>query len=157
MLHRYSLRKLAAVSSSVLLVAGFISYRAGAFDRFLAPGPQPADYPSSQPIDSALSDGSNSGAVVPGPAPSQPTPPRNASQSPTIMSSSKYVIVGDYSTPGQSASPPPAADPAAPSNSATPVNGTNEPAHKPTILPGSKSAVILPTPNSPSQRRPPAP
>jgi hypothetical protein len=93
--------KLAAVASSLLLVGGFVSYRAGAFDRLLGTSARPADpelLPSSkvkqilvvptttQQKDPALLPGSKSIAIsplVPAPGPKeQAAPPSTSTTTP---------------------------------------------------------------------------
>jgi hypothetical protein len=68
------LLKLAAVSSSVLLVAGCISYQTGAFDRLLA-SKRPTD-PQSSPNGEQATEGKSTAATNPSspPAPTQSEP-----------------------------------------------------------------------------------
>ena len=111
---RHSLLKSAAVLSSVLLVAGWIGYRAGAFNGLLAPSPPPADPVTSPVIDQNQSvtttqmfsssksitiqfqpeelsfTGDLTGAIVNHPAaPSQQSPPDSTQPALTIMPPSK--------------------------------------------------------------------
>jgi hypothetical protein len=110
--------KLAAVVSSVLLVAGFVSYRAGAFDwvgKADSPAvesePNPADGASQSPAEGAPSEAFISGSksaifVVP---PSSAPPGGSTAGSPPIMSSSKSiapVIPPASPPPSQAANPP---------------------------------------------------
>jgi hypothetical protein len=135
----HMLAKVAVVASSLLLVGGFVSYRAGAFNALIGPSTQPAE-----------------------PAGPQQLLPATTQTVPTMMSSSKSmtlgnnvydVQIGPYSPPN---TPPPA-----PSQQAPPA--TTKAA--PTIMYGSKAPYSLietahdkPTapPPAPSQQVPPA-
>src|SRR5262245_47314458 len=48
--------KLAAVLSCVLLVSGFVAYRAGAFNQLMEPGTQPADLVSDTAVEEKRSE-----------------------------------------------------------------------------------------------------
>jgi hypothetical protein len=74
-------RKVAAVVSSSVLIAGFVCYHSGAFSRRMAPGPQPAD-PSSSP-------------AAGGPSFSN-FEPRTTDPTPTMMSSTKSFTMGTF-------------------------------------------------------------
>ncbi len=146
------LLKLAAVASSVLLMAGFVCYRAGAFHRLWESG-APADIasdpasdqgpldaapaggttvngPGGGPIpDPALFYGSKSSIVFPKPTAAQQSPSGTAPSPPTILGGSKSVapliVSPPASTSGQQQAP-----------GAAPT--------RPTILDGSKSGTIVP-------------
>jgi hypothetical protein len=79
----------AAIVSSVLLAGGFVGYRAGAFDRFMAPAPRPAD-----PGDSSAAEAS---------------PPNGVKPAPVIMSSSKSIILGNNTYEVETGPAPPLA------------------------------------------------
>jgi hypothetical protein len=105
---RNLLLKLAVIASSVLLVAGFVSYRAGAFNWLTAeqvqPAPPAADPADSQPVLSpaeltTIMSGSKSAMPGPIPGPTKQAPP-------TIIGGSKSMA------PLIPSSPPPAAAPA---------------------------------------------
>lgn len=85
--------KVAAVGSSILLVAGFVSYRAGAFDWLAGPAPQPVE-PEPAPI----ADATNQPADDPPPAVSPLT-------TPAILSSSKSAIIVSPPVGGQATGP----------------------------------------------------
>jgi hypothetical protein len=68
--------KLAVIASSVLLLAGFVAYRAGAFNWLFEP---------------ALMGSSKSAKIFLPPATTQPQPPEVTPLDPTIMSSSKSI------------------------------------------------------------------
>jgi hypothetical protein len=111
--------KLAAVASSVVLVAGFVSYRAGAFDGAGRPDssavesePNPTEAADQAPVEGAPSEAMMSGSksiifVVP---PSSPSPGGStAGRPPAIMSGSKSVaplIPPAGPPPAQAANPP---------------------------------------------------
>jgi hypothetical protein len=142
-----AIRKTVAVGCSAILIAGFVSYRAGAFDELFRPN-TPAAEPVEQPTPEVVSD----------------APPDVVLTNPTMFSSSKSIILAPASTPGQSPAvlpgskssgvftpgldvpvrpAPPAAAPPTP------------PAQTPPIIGGSKSlAPLIPPapqkPNSPS-------
>jgi len=146
MKQQLSFRKVAAVTSSALLVAAFISYRGGAFDRFLAANPQPANFPSSRtadapgdgPQDKTRPDSSESGSIASSGSgmagsPSKTTEPRR-----TIMTSSK-VIDAVFSV---------SQTPAVPSGTSTQQSPPTKPPaamkKAPTLLPDSKTGVFNP-------------
>ncbi len=85
-----SLLKVATVVSSVLLVGGFVSYRAGAFDWLTGTGARPANSESSPALDPSLLSGSKSDLIFREPANSQQPPPA-AQPAPAIMSGSKSL------------------------------------------------------------------
>jgi hypothetical protein len=118
--HPNAILKAAAVGCSVLLAAGFVSYRAGAFD-WLNPPPnaEPTSTPPAESVTAppaeptqakselvppAILYSSKSGAIVPAPAPSTGAP------SPAIIGGSKSIA------PLIPPSPPPAQKPASPPN-----------------------------------------
>lgn len=123
--------KLAAVVSSVLLVSGLVSYRAGAFNWLVEASAAPAATESS--VNDILV------------------------SLPEESSGSLLFMVGSKSDAGLIRLPPqqktPAAQPQPPSPETTPA--------KPTFLPGSKSAaIVVPTPglaDSPSPSTPATP
>src|SRR5262249_50219429 len=127
-----ALLKLAVVASSVLLLSGFVSYRAGAFNWLLQTSTPQAHSGSSPSVE---------------PTPSQPRAPASAEPAPIMMSSSKSALVVPPSTTGVR---PPA-------TSKQPASDATAP--RPAILPGSKSAPIFvppqgaQPPNPPSSRR----
>jgi hypothetical protein len=82
-----ALVKAAAVGCSVLLAAGFVSYRAGAFDSFTSPPPAPAEAEPAPVAD-----------VVPVPV----TPVDDT----VIFSSSKSIILTPQTPPGGSTAAP---------------------------------------------------
>jgi hypothetical protein len=94
-----ALVKAAAVGCSVLLAAGFVSYRAGAFDSFLRPARAPVE-PDPAP-------------AVEGTPAGQPAP-ETLPDPPAMLSSSKSIILAPApkSSPGGPAAPP--AQPAPP-------------------------------------------
>lgn len=128
----HPLLKIAAVASSVLLVGGFVSYRAGAINWLVETNPAPAN-----------SDSQSDDILV---------------SVPEGSSGSLRFMVGSKSDAGLIRLPPqsqtPAAQPQPPSAETTPS--------KPTLLPGSKSAaIVVPTPGlvdapSPSTPAPPS-
>src|SRR5215468_5047524 len=86
--------KLLAFVPAIVLVGGFIGYRAGAFELFSKPEPQPEVQPESN-------------------ATSQPAPSPAAEASATFMPGSKSALIG-MKPPGEAAStstPPPGAVP----------------------------------------------
>jgi hypothetical protein len=167
----------ATILSSLLLVTGFICYRAGMFNRLLADNPPPAaatgnaaeltSGPTSEVIDinGTLLPGSKSfdiasplptavssrpGAVHHAPSQEQtpPTPPAVT----VIMPGSKSVFIPvapTFPVGNQPPPPPPVTPPPAPPQAA-PVTSP------PVILPGSKSPAIFPlVPPSPAPPPPP--
>ncbi len=76
--------KAAVVGCSVLLAAGFVSYRAGAFDSFLRPTPAPVE-PDPMPTSTAE------------PASAAPAEP---GMDAIIFSTSKSIIIAPVSPPG---------------------------------------------------------
>jgi hypothetical protein len=145
----HMLVKVAVVASSLLLVGGFVSYRAGAFDALMGPSAQPAE-PT---------------------APQQP-PPGATESAPAMMSSSKSLILsnappyqppatpeqGAYKLnltvtdpPGASQSPPPATTKAAPT-----IMSGSKASFGPVIkIPDSNPATPpTPAPNQPSKPGP---
>lgn len=114
----HPLLKLATVASSIILVSGFVSYRAGAFNWLVEASAAPAD-PEPNVNDILVS-------------------------VPEESSGSLLFMVGSKSDAGLIRLPPqqksPATQPQPPSPASTPS--------KPTLLPGSKSAkIVLPTPS----------
>jgi hypothetical protein len=123
----YTLLKVAAIVSSITLVAGFICYRAGAFDSFLRPAVQPIEPQSS---------------------------PRSQEHSPDgpIMSSSKSIILSNPSMPSKPDSEPPSpSKPPAPEN--TPRIVIPSPKAGPIFIPDSSKTPTTPQ----QQVKPPAP
>jgi hypothetical protein len=119
-----SLLKLATVVSSVLLLSGFVCYRAGAFHWLIGASARPADSVSSPTVGQS------------------PAAPGEAAG--TIMPGSKSMVISDFSSfavPVPSSGPE--AQPAVPSQQ--PVA---PPAPAPVILPGSKDMVPLIVPPS---------
>jgi hypothetical protein len=115
--------RLGVLASSIILLAGFIGYRAGAFDRFVTKSAAPAAAPET-PVDAATPD-------------------------PTMMSGSKYIVLpaapangGTPTTimPG-SKSVTPLIPLAKPDGQAAPA-----PQSGPTVLPGSKSDRVFTPP-----------
>jgi len=107
-----TLLKLAVVASSVLLVAGFVSYRAGAFNWLMRPSLRSADSESGF-------DSSKSGKVFRQSSPAQQPSPGTTPPESTIMSGSKSPInMIQYSIPVPSFTPD--AQPPAPSQSSLP-------------------------------------
>jgi hypothetical protein len=104
-----ALVKAAAVGCSVLLAAGFVSYRAGAFDSFLRPTPAPVDSdpaPAADATPTPATDppaaqnpltppvilySSKSGAIVTPPAPSVGPSTTPAQKPPTFIGGSKSI------------------------------------------------------------------
>jgi hypothetical protein len=145
--------KLVALATSILLVGGFVCYRAGAFNRFLAADAPPAD-PASWPIlepnsvstatESGTAAGephnglspeqqilfytSKSGTIVP-PSAIADSPPATAEPAPTLMPGSKSL--GPIITGLTPATHP--SSPAQPPAQTAPI-----------LMPGSKSTAILP-------------
>ncbi len=98
------LLKLAALASSVLLVSGFVCYRAGAFHWLWGASPQPAD------ADPSLFPGPKSGVIFHEPAPTQQPAPAGSPTVPTVMSGSKSLFIqvpNNVSDAKQSSVPPP--------------------------------------------------
>ena len=87
------LLKLAVVASSLLLVGGLVSYRAGVFGRFGGAVSRPADAASpTTPEEGAFFGGSKSAEIFHQPTtPAQP-PPGTTKPAPTIMGGSKSGI-----------------------------------------------------------------
>jgi hypothetical protein len=109
-----ALIKVATVVSSVLLLSGFVSYRAGAFNWLMGNSAPLADSGSS---------------------PTLQQPPATAEQAPTLMPGSKSMIGHDLIVGLQ-----PAAQPAAPSQQATPAPAAPAPT---VIMSGSKSVIVF--------------
>jgi hypothetical protein len=146
--------KIAVVTSSVLLVAACVGYRAGAFNWITADKPstvgerksKPSDEPASQDNkpaetpstpDLSIMSGSKSAIfIVTPPGGSSTQYPTIEQPSPTIMSSSKS-IAPVINLPGTKPTQPPATPPA-PAPEAKPK--------PPTIMPGTKSsfAPVIP-------------
>jgi hypothetical protein len=146
--HLGAIRKTVAVGSSAILIAGFVSYRAGAFDGLIRSN-TPAVEPVEQRTPEVVSDDARPDVVV---------------TDATMFSSSKSIILAPASSPGKSAAlpgskstavftpdldvpvrpAPPAAPPATPPSQAPPIIG------------GSKSLapLIPPAPQKPNS--PPA-
>jgi hypothetical protein len=141
------LLKIAAVTSSVLLVGGFIAYRAGAFDRLMGSG-------TTDPAPAAMG-GSKSKVLI-----TEPKPADTAEKQPTVapvqlseeekrrmlMYSSKSIILSDSvhrtpvdRVPNTTQQPPPDTKP-------------------PSIMPSSKSAFpLIPVPSVPPSPSPDQP
>ena len=126
MTYRRVLLKAAAVASSVGLVATFVAYRAGAFDRLLAPEPPaPAQVvttpeslaPTPPEGTPAFMYGSKSGVFLELP-PGQPTANPTPGPPPTVMSGSKSLFIAPGTlqglTPAPGTPPPPANLPPSP-------------------------------------------
>jgi hypothetical protein len=105
----HALLKLAAVVSSVLLVGGFVSYRAGAFTGLMETGEQPAEPASSPDPEKNLMGGSKSKTISFEPPAAQQPPPGTGPRSPTIMSGSKSIapVIVPLPANSQPASPVP--------------------------------------------------
>ncbi len=139
------LLKLAVVASSVLLVGGFVSYRAGAFNRFSETSAPPTGSEPSLTFDQSLLSGSKSEIIFREPAASQQPPAVTGQPTPTIMGGPKYKapLIDPFApdTPAPLQQPPPPTAPPAPA--------------APAIMSGSKSLapLVIPpapiTPNSP--------
>jgi hypothetical protein len=141
------LLRLVAVASSVLLAGSFISYQAGAFNRFMAPS-APASESAS---DSTSETYSHSLKLTDAEAPHTPELPQfqgRMGDPITIMSGTK-----SFSAPPDLLLPraayditigPPAATPRAPSLGSPPPSAAPPP--NPTIMGGSKSIIIGPAP-----------
>jgi len=132
--------QVAAIASSLLLAGGLISYRAGAFNRFIAPSPVPADPADTPSGEEQTSDGATqpdlaimsssksatisfTGKVSRPPsqkteAPQQPAPDPEPAKPPTIMYGTKAPatpvdlgLPGLGNPPGGTPSQPPAPPP----------------------------------------------
>lgn len=147
MKHLSAIRKTVAVGCSALLIAGFVSYRAGAFDGLLRSN-TPAVEPVEQPTPEVVSDAQ----------------PNVVLTDPTMFSSSKSIILAPASTGAQS----PAVLPGSKSSGVftpkqdVPVRPTppaappTPPAQTPPIIGGSKSLAPLIPPAPPKPISPPA-
>src|SRR5262249_19185761 len=140
------LLKIAAVTSSVLLVGGFIAYRAGAFDRLMGSG-------TTDPAPAAMG-GSKSKVLITEPAPAD-TPEKQPSAPATqlseeekrrmLMDSSKSIILSDSVSRTPSTTNPTAGQ--------QPPSDTKQ--SPPTIMPSSKSAFpLIPVPSAPAAPSP---
>ena len=110
--------KIAAVVSAVLLVGAFVSYRAGAFERFLKPEPQPPTEPQAEPAGETpagtdqksqvfIYSSKSAPAFTPAPAPTTPVP-----EKPVFLGGSKSIVLTPTSGfPPGTASKPGAAPP----------------------------------------------
>jgi len=144
--HLSAIRKTVAVGCSALLIAGFVSYRAGAFDGLFHSTTSTAE-PVEQPTPEVVSDAR----------------PDVVLTDPTMFSSSKSIIIAPASTPGQSPAVLPGSKssgvftpgqdvPVRPAPPAAPPATT--PSQTPPIIGGSESlAPLIPRapqkPNSP--------
>jgi hypothetical protein len=140
---RFSLRKLAAVVSSALLIAWFVAYQAGAFNTLLPPRAGPGGSESSPTGNDRLDESSNRSVVLPGTPPPTlkltgrfngkfATGQLDGKLDPTIMGGSKsgaIVLV-----------PPPA--PAEQPATTAPPSPPKAPSSVPTIMGGSKTGYI---------------
>jgi len=87
-MNRITILKVAAIVFAVVLVGGFVSYRAGAFDKYFSPPPtpeplQPAPEPTEEPTPTAISPSDmdailmstskSAGVLIPPPKKSPPT------------------------------------------------------------------------------------
>jgi hypothetical protein len=126
------LLKIAVGVSSLLLVSGFVSYRAGAFNRFLSPSDTPT-------VPTTLG-GSKFKTVI---EPPSSNPPYASSPDLAIMSSSKSIILAPPSTVTVPA-PTPAQQP------------SPAPTPSPTVIPSPKAGPIFTPPPAPITP-PPAP
>ena len=131
-----SLLQLAAVASSALLVAGFVSYRAGAFD-WLGASEAP---PAGDPGETVLPGTKRAEIARPSDAPAQATV-----ADPAVLSGSKSALVLIPPAPGiQAPDPPPPAPAPAPKG-------------PPAFIGGSKSiAPLIPPKAAPAQSAAPA-
>jgi hypothetical protein len=147
--HLNAIRKTVAVGSSALLIAGFVSYRAGAFDGLIRSS-TPAVEPVEQPTPEVVSDEARPDVVV---------------TDATMFSSSKSIILAPASPPGQS----PAVLPGSKSSGVfTPKQDVavrpappagpppTPPSQTPPIIGGSKSLAPLIPPAPPKPNSPPA-
>ena len=178
-----ALFKLATVVSSVVLLSGFVCYRAGAFNWLMKPSIPPADtqlsdmemmsssksmiLPGSKSmttfvgLEYLLADGTNivTAELLPPPSehplasPEKPTTPAPSPAPPVILPGSKNDRI--LIVPLPSAPPPPP-----PSQQAVPP----APEFPPVILPSSKGGIFLPPaskpvakPVAPAQQAAPAP
>jgi hypothetical protein len=113
--------KLAAVASSALLIAGFVCYRAGAFDwpgrpaspavePASAPGESPPDATAQQPADPLVTDamlsGSKSAIFVVPPGQTAGSPPAGGGSTVVLPGSKSIAPVIPPSPPAQPAAPP---------------------------------------------------
>ena len=119
--------KVAAVACSVVLAAGFVSYRAGAFDWVRGPAPALPETPPEAIGTSPEADP----AVTVNP------------ESPLFISGSKTAIF--VVPPGAASAPPGGTAPAAPATPTTPTQPKS-----PTFIGGSKSIAPLIPPTSPA-------
>jgi hypothetical protein len=138
-----SLLKSAVVVSSVLLVGGFIAYRAGAFNRLMAPTPQPVES-SGDPIgDDYLLSGSKSDRIILVPATTQQPAGDKAQLDAALMGGSKTISIGPLVTP--------------PSGSTPGAQSTSTKESTPTLMGGSKYApIVIPPPPNKSSPQPPS-
>src|SRR5262245_60065362 len=141
------LLKPATVASSLLLVAAFVAYHAGAFDRLTGAGPQPVDTRSDPPLTVAGQQGDNltssdisqSERTVE-PAPSQ-EPPSATQQAPTLMSGTKSFSPRGYLQGLQPATPEHKSEPV---NPRRPLPNTGTMRTPPALMGDTKTGVILP-------------
>jgi hypothetical protein len=126
--------KVAAVASSLLLVGGFVSYRAGAFTWLQGNSPPPSAVDSGSgaeekppvatgDVSLELMYGSKSGFVRPlKPAPGQQAPAGTTPSSATMMGTSKSIILVEPASPAALPAPgKPGTQPPAPSPSSKPA------------------------------------
>jgi hypothetical protein len=164
--------KLGALGTSVLLVGGFVCYRAGAFNRFLAADAPPADPASNPALDPTLVSTATAGGTAAGepqnistiehilfytsksgtiiPPPAVPTSPSAIpDQGPTLMPGSKFIGNVISVDQGSLSTTPPAAKPSSP--------GQPPARTAPILMPGSKSLAPiqwLPGINPPAAKPP---
>jgi hypothetical protein len=158
--------KAAVLLSSVLLLSAFVSYRAGAFDRFLNNTGPPSDF-GGDPLPQENLSGDSTSEGIPGSVTNAEPPPSSRTDGDrTIMSSSKSIILPDGKgivtatndgkgsvtftvtdvAPNTAQAQPPA-PPAPPAATAT--------ERQRSILPGSKSGTIVPPPSINAPATPP--
>lgn len=146
------LLKVGVVVSALLLTSGLISYRVGAFNRFMSP--------SATPAPETMLGGSKSKTIIApaAPKPANETPPAAPQLEPSdrqpspplfIMSGSKSFAPpgGVFAPPNTSSTPPPAI-------AQQPAQDTTPP--KPTIvIPSPKAGPIFTPPPAPNPNPPP--
>jgi hypothetical protein len=135
--------KLATVASSVLLVGGFVSYRAGAINWVTEPGTEPADSRCNPAGDENLSDDSKSGPKIPKRTASKKPSNDQKQKSPTIMVGSKSFSLTEAPFPPSASNQPPVPSSPLPSEKNQPKTLWEIKDPMPTIMPGSKAPLGL--------------
>jgi len=126
------LLKLAALSTSIILVAAFVSYRAGAFDRFFKSNAAPVDPGTAPDGFNTMIYSSKSAEIIPPPA-GQAT---DSAPPAVFMGGSKYAPIVPTPPPG---------------------SATNPPTQSPEVFMGSSKSLILTDPKAKAKQGTQAP